>query len=98
VSKITSDTTKKVARLANLPLTTEQEQIFTDQLSKIVDYIDQLNSVDTSSVEPTYNTTGLENILRNDEIEESLPQDEALANATNKKDGLFLTKGIFEED
>lgn len=97
MSKISSDTVKKVAELANLPISTDEEKLFVDQLAKIVDYIDQLDKVDTSNVEPTYNTTGLVNVLREDKVEESLVQGQALNSASNKKDGLFLAKGVFKD-
>ncbi|MDO8498335.1 MAG: Asp-tRNA(Asn)/Glu-tRNA(Gln) amidotransferase subunit GatC [bacterium] len=95
--KLTADQVKKVAKLANLPLSDEEIEKYSGQLSKILDYIDQLNSADTSEVEPTFNVTGLSNVLREDKVGESLPQEEALQNASQVKDGFFVTKGVFEE-
>lgn len=88
---------KKVAKLANLPLTSDEENKYSEQISKILDYIDQLNSVDTSNIEPTYNVTGLVNIIRLDEPVINLSQEEAISNASQKKDGFVVTKGVFEE-
>lgn len=95
--KLTSDQVKKVAKLANLPLTTEEEEKYSEQLSQILDYIDQLNQVDTSNIEPTFNVTGLNNVMRKDETVVSLSQEEALSNASKKNDDMFETKGVFEE-
>lgn len=95
--KLTADQVKKVAKLANLPLSEEEIDKYSEQLSKILDYIDQLNRVDAPEVEPTFNVTGLSNILREDEVGESLSQEEALQNASQKKNGFFVTKGVFEE-
>ncbi len=101
---------KKVAKLANLPLSVGDDQTYSQQLSKILDYIDQLNSVDTSTVEPTYNVSGtnissfaynvsgLSNIESEDQVEESLTQDQAIHNAPEQKDGQFVTKGVFEDE
>ena len=90
---------KKVAKLANLPLTPQEEEKYSEQLSKILDYIDQLNKVDTENVEPTYNVSGLSNVMRPDEVGDcTISQDEALQNASKKKDGFFVTKGVFEEE
>lgn len=89
---------KKVAQLANLPLTPEEEEKYTEQLSKILDYVEQLNSVDTSEVEPTFNVTGQSNAMSEDETVPGLSQEEALSNAPKKKDGMFETKGVFEEE
>ncbi len=96
--KLTRDQVKHVAKLANLPISEAEESKYSEQLSKILDYVDKLNEVDTSSVEPTFNVTGLSNVMREDEPAPSLTQDESLANASNKKDGLFVTKGVFEEE
>ncbi len=95
--KLTKDQVKHVAKLANLPLTTEEEERYSEQLSKVLDYIDQLNQVDTSNVEPTFNVSGQSNVMREDETAPSLSQDEALQNAPKKENGFFVTKGVFEE-
>lgn len=79
---------RKVARLANLPLSADEEEKYSKQLSEILDYIDQLNRADTSKVEPQYNVTGLENVTREDEVEPSLPSDGKF----------FVTKGIFDNE
>lgn len=89
---------KKVIRLANLPLTSQEEEKYSQQLSKILDYIEQLNKVDTSKVEPTFNVSGQSNVMRKDEIGECLPQDEALLNASQKKEGFFSVKKIFDNE
>lgn len=93
---LTADQVKKVAKLANLPITEEETDKYSGQLSKILDYIDQLNSVDTQGVEPTYNVTNLNNVMRPDEIRESLLPEDALHNSVSTKDGFFVTKGVFE--
>lgn len=95
--KLTQDQVKKTAKLANLNLTAEEEFLYSEQLSKILDYIDQLNKVDTLGVEPTFNVTGLNNVMRADDTDKSLTQEEALKNTSNKKDNMFVTKGVFEE-
>lgn len=98
MSKINSNTIKHVALLANLPVSGNEEQIFTKQLAKIVDYIDQLSSVDASNVEPTYNVTGLKNVVAPDKVKPCLEQGHALNNAPQKKDGFFVTKGVFDNE
>ena len=85
--KLSKDQVKKVAKLANLPLTPEEENLYSEQLSKVLDYIDQLNQVDTKGIEPTFNVTGLSNVMRKDKAEKSLP-----------KNGSYITKGVFEDE
>lgn len=89
---------KKVANLANLPLSEEEEKKYSEQLSKILDYIEQLNSVDTQEVHATYNVSGLSNIMSRDEVGDcTISQEEAISNAPNKKEGFIVTKGVFNE-
>lgn len=90
------DQVKKVAKLANLSLTPEEEEKFSNQLSHILGYIEELNSVDTGSVEPTFNVIDQSNVLREDAAELGLTQEEALSNARSAKDGFFVSKGVFK--
>lgn len=95
--KLTEDQVKHVAKLANLPLLSSEEEKYTEQLSGILDYIEQLNEVDTSNTEPTFNVTGLTNVMREDDPQAGLTQEETLSNARKQEDGMFVTKGIFNE-
>lgn len=103
--KLTKDQVKHVAKLANLPLTSNEEEKYSEQLSKILVYIEQLNKVDTQDVEPTFNVSGQANVMREDSVDVCLPQADALSNAFQKKDalpagrqGFFVTKGVFKEE
>ncbi len=96
--RLTKDEVKKVAKLANLPLSDEEEEKYSQQLSKILDYIEQLNSVNTDGVEPTFNVSGQENVVRADEPVASLTQDEALQNAPQRENGFFVTKRVLGEE
>lgn len=96
--KLTKDQVKHVAKLANLPLTNEEEDRYSGQLSNILEYIDQLNEVDTSNIEPTFNVSGKSSVTSKDTTTPSLLQEDALANASSKKDGFFVTEGVFKKD
>lgn len=96
--KLTSEQVKKVAKLANLPISDEEVEKYTDQLSQILEYIDLLNKLDTTNVEPTFNVTGAKNVLMSDTSLECLPQEDALQNGPNTKNGFFVTKGVFENE
>lgn len=87
-----------IAKLANLSLKDEEIPKFEKQLSEVLDYVAKLNEVDTKGTKETSQVTGLENIERDDVASPSLTQDEALSNASAKKDGLFQVKGIFNEE
>lgn len=70
MSKLTRDDILKLAHLSRLKLSSGEIESFKDELSKILDYVETLDTVDTSSLEPTYQVTGLKNVMREDEIKE----------------------------
>ena len=86
----------KVAKLANLPLTEAEKKKFEKQLSETLDYVKQLGEIDTKKVEPTSQVTGLENVLREDEVTPSLLQREALQNAKETHKGFFKVPAILD--
>lgn len=94
MAKLKPDQVKHIAKLANLPLSEKEETAFAPQLSKIVDYFDQLSSVNTSDVEPTFSPVDLENVLREDSAKPSLTQEEALKNAPAVDNGMFIVEKI----
>jgi len=87
---------RQVAELARLALSPEETRRFASQLSHILDYIRQLNEVDTSSVEPMSHPLDLKNVFRQDEVKPSLEAREALANAPEKRDGFFLVPPVLD--
>lgn len=95
---ISSDQVSKVAKLASLSLDEKDLERYSEQLSAIVDYIDQLNEADVEGAEPLYNVSLKKSVMREDEIRECLSQDKALNNSSNTKNGFFVTKGVFEDE
>ena len=87
---------KYVAHLARLALSPAEEQKIGGQLTQILGYIEKLNELDVSGVEPTAHAVPLVNVTRADEIRPSLSTDEALRNAPAKANGLFLVPKIVE--
>ena len=88
---------KKVAKLANLELSPEEETEFNKQLNEIVGYIEKLNSVDTSNVEPTAQVTGLKNVLRNDSFaDDTFSQEVALSGGKKTHNGLFVVEKLVD--
>lgn len=78
-----------LANLAKLELSGEEKTRYQRDLDKIIDYIDQLKELDTKDVPLTSQVISTRSVLREDKIFSSLPQDQALANAPQKKDGFF---------
>lgn len=89
---------KKIAELANLPLTDDEIKHFAPQLEETLKYIEQLEEVDTKNVLPTNNVTGLENIMDEDVARPSLSQANVLGNAKTTHNGFFKVKGILENE
>ena len=88
----------KVAKLANLPISDQEEELFQNQLAKILDYIDKIETVDTKGIEPTFNVSSNTNITREDKPSTSLTQKQSLQNASQSKNGFLVTKGVFESE
>jgi aspartyl-tRNA(Asn)/glutamyl-tRNA(Gln) amidotransferase subunit C len=86
---ITLKDVEYVAKLARLELSEEEKVVLQRELDKIVEYIDQLNEVDTENVPVTSHVIPLQNALREDKVLPSLPADQALANAPKSEDGFF---------
>ena len=87
-----------VAKLANLPLTDEEKNKFEKQLSETLDYVKQLEKIDTKGIEPTSQITNLENVTREDIVKPSLSQEDALRNAKSTHNGFFKVKGILKNE
>lgn len=81
MNPITIDDVKHLATLSALSISDKEAESMTTQLQQIIGYFNQLNEIDTTGIEPTYQVTGLENVMRNDEIQAQLPQKELLKNA-----------------
>ncbi len=97
--KISRDQVKHISKLANLPLTEEEEEKYSEQLSKILEYVEQLEKVDTNGVEPTFNVSGQRNVTAKDEVGDcTISSEDALSNAKNKNEHFFVTKGVFDNE
>lgn len=86
-----------IATLASLSLTEEEEKKFEGQLEAILEHIGKLSEVDVKEVPETSQVTGLHNVERQDEVEPSLFQAEALMDAKHIHNGLFEVPVIIEE-
>ena len=83
-----------VAHLARLGLTDDELTRLEGQLNHILDQYAKLAELDTDAIPPTAQTIELENILRDDVVTPSLPVEEALANASEQRDGFIVVPAI----
>ncbi len=97
--KLSKEQVEHIAHLARMGITEQEKELFSQQLSSVLEYVEQLQEVDTSSVEPTSQVTGLENVMRDDAIEQiDSTTREALLNAAPERDGeLVKAKSVFEK-
>ena len=78
-----------VARLARLELTEDELERMAGELSGILEHVDRISALDLDDVEPTAHVVALENVLRADEPDPSLPRERALEPAPDPADGAF---------
>lgn len=87
MTQISRDDVLHLAQLSNLQLSDDEISNLQVDLANILTYIEQLKSIDTTNIEPTYQVTGLENVEREDEIiDYGLSRDDLLSNAPYKQD------------
>lgn len=96
-ASLTSRDILHIAKLANLIVDTGEMMLFASQLSAILDFVSKLQHVPTKNTDPTAQVTGLVNVYREDEIDQSrmLTQKQALANAKVTHNGFFVVKAVF---
>lgn len=95
--KLTTDQVAHVAHLARLELTDEELTTYSEQLSAILAYVEQLESVDTTAVEPVAQVTGLSNVLQDDaEAADSVDRDKFLAGAPAAQPPYIKVKAVLE--
>ena len=82
--------------LARLNLSDDEKQLFSKQVDSIIDYINTLNELDTSDVEPTAHILPMKNVFREDILKASLPREKAMQNAPEKNDDFYRVPKIIE--
>ena len=95
---LSRDEVRRIANLARLKLTEDEELVFQGQLSAILEYVEQLNQLDVSGVEPMTHALAAGELppLRPDQVRPSLPPDEALAAAPAREGTCFKVPRIIE--
>jgi len=94
MAKLSKDDVLKLARLSKLELTDLQLEKFTKELEAIVGYVEQLQEVDVTGLEPTSQVNGLTNVMRPDEVRQYQTPEELLKNAPDAESGHIKTKRI----
>ena len=88
---------RKVAKLSRLELTEPEVEEFTGQLSAILDYVEKMNELDTTDIEPLAHCLPISNVLREDCARESLGTEKVLANAPQRDGEFFKVPKILDD-
>ena len=91
---ITIKDVEHVAKLARLALTEEEKEKFAPQLNAVLEYVDELNEVDTTGIEPMAHSIKISNVMREDEVKQEFSREEMLQNAPEEEDGFFRVPKI----
>ena len=94
--KITREEVQRVAVLARLQFSPQEEEILTGQLDKILQYMEKLNQLDTTGVEPLAHVVDIVNVFREDRVANQPSPDAMLANAPARERDFFKVPKIIE--
>jgi len=92
---ITKKELRRIAKLARLSITKNEEERFTKELSSILNYVEKLKEADVSGVEPTSHPFGVENVMRSDKNQKLAASKRLLELAPETKDGYLKVRSIF---
>jgi aspartyl-tRNA(Asn)/glutamyl-tRNA(Gln) amidotransferase subunit C len=84
----------KTSLLARLRLSDSELDLLTTQLGQVVDFFRQLDEVDTSQIQPLAHALDIHNVFAEDELQDSLPRDSALANAPKHDDECYRVPAV----
>jgi len=86
----------RLVKLARIELKPDEELRLAPQLGEVLGYVDKLKELNVDDVEPTAHASPLSNVLRKDELADSLCRDDVLRNAPESSNGLFVVPKIVE--
>ena len=95
-NRVDDATIEYVGILAKLELSREEREAAKRDMSRMLDYVDKLNELDTEGVEPMSHLFPVHNVFREDEVENGDDHKEMLANAPKVKDGMYMVPKTVE--
>jgi aspartyl-tRNA(Asn)/glutamyl-tRNA(Gln) amidotransferase subunit C len=99
MAELTEETIKNLAKLSRIHCTGEEEAALLNDLRKILQYMEQLNQIDTANVVPCYQVLeGLVNVIREDEVTDFLSRETFLANAPDQIGGMIRVPPIIQQE
>ena len=95
-NKISDETIEYVGILAKLELSEEEKEAAKKDMEQMLDYIDTLNELDTTGIEPMSHVFPVQNVFREDVVTNGDDRDNIIANAPEEKDGSFVVPKTFD--
>jgi len=94
--KLSREEVLHIARLARLGLTESEVDKLREQLSNILENFEVLQQADTTNIPPTAQSIPLQNVMKTDEVSDSLSQEQVLTNAPRKEGNYFRVRAVLE--
>ena len=94
--KLGPEQVQHIAELARLALSDEEQALYQEQLSAILEYFERLQGLDTEAIPPTAAVLPLRNVMRPDEPRQPLSREDILANAPAAEKGCFKVPAVLE--
>lgn len=99
MAKLTRESIKNLAKLSRIHCTAEEEESLLKDLDKILQYVEQLNEVNTKDVTPCYQVLeGMGNVFREDEVKDLLSRELFLANAPDQIGGMIRVPPVLQQE
>ena len=96
--KVTDEMISHLSHLARLSFSEEEKIELKQDLEKMISFVEQLQEVDTSNVEPLLHITDAVNILRKDEVQQTITKQEALINAPQTDGKFFIVPKVIKKN
>ncbi len=95
--EITSEMIDRLAHLARLEFSTEEKKELKADLESMIGFVEKLKEVDTANVDPLLHITDAVNVLRNDEVKQTITKQQALLNAPFTNGDFFITPKVIKK-
>ncbi len=96
MAKLTKEEVLHIAHLSRLKLSENEEEMFSEQLASIIEYVGQLNELELSGVSPTAQSIGIKNVMRKDVVEDFGHKSAIVKNAPSRVENFFKVKKVIE--
>jgi aspartyl-tRNA(Asn)/glutamyl-tRNA(Gln) amidotransferase subunit C len=95
--EVKNELIERLAHLARLRFADDEMQHIQNDLQRMISFVERLQQIDTTGVEPLLHMSDTVNVLREDEIKKSITHDEALRNAPQKDEKFFLVPKVIKK-